>query len=303
MEAELWFWLYRTVFEEHNRKVASGGKKHSGVQFSDALILLVFFWSVLHDRPRCWACRQENWPMPWRWLTLPSPSALSRRMRSVSVLLLLEQLLARLAHLQAGGLLQLLHVLDGKPWVVGPCTKDRDAKRGRAHDVMANGYRFLASWGAGGRAVLPEAWTLAPLNHDEANLAQADLVGRIPGTGYCLADAMFDQNQLHEQLGRRGFQLLCPRKRPGTGLGHCWHSPYRLRSIALLEDSASNDFGRRLYALRSQIERDFGHLVSFGGGLSCLPAWVRTPHRVAVFVAAKLVINALRLCQIKGLAA
>jgi hypothetical protein len=293
MEGELWSWLYRIVFEEHNRKAA-----RQRVQFSDALILLVFFWAVLHDRPRCWACRLENWPKDWHGLVLPSPSTLSRRMRSLPVLLLLEQILARLSQLRQAGW---LHVLDGKPLVVGPCTKDRDAKRARAHDVMANGYRLLASWGDGQR-VLPEVWTLAPMNQDEAGLTQRELADRLPGSGYCLGDAMFDQNPLHQQLGQRGFQLLCPRKRPHTGLGHCWHSPFRLRSIALLEEK-DHDFGRRLYALRPQIERDYGHLVSFGGGLSCLPAWVRTPHRVAAFVAAKLVINAFRLCQIKGLAA
>src|SRR5690349_19896118 len=106
MEGELWSWLYRIVFEEHNRKA-----RRKRVQFCDALILLVFFWAILHDRPRCWACRRENWPGDWHWLDLPSPSTLSRRMRSVSVLRLLEQVLARLAPL--GRSLELLHVIDG----------------------------------------------------------------------------------------------------------------------------------------------------------------------------------------------
>jgi len=304
MEGELFRWLYRIVVDEHNRKAR---KKH--LQHSDAWILLVFFWAVIHERPRCWACRAVNWDAEvLAGGDLPSPATLSRRMRSFSVLHLLLAVLNRLLSLRPPGL---LHVLDGKPLVVGPCTKDRDAKRGRAHDVMANGYRLLACWGDGQR-VVPEAWVLAPMNRDEAELAQAQLLEQIPtagGGGYVLGDAMYDHNDLHQAMGQRGLQLLAPRKRPGSGLGHCWHSPYRLRSIALLENAAvgggggGNDFGRKLYALRPQIERDFAHLVSFGGGLACLPAWVRTPHRVAAFVAAKLVINAFRLCQIKGLAA
>jgi hypothetical protein len=293
MEGELWELLYRIIVEEHNRK---GRKKR--VQYSDAVILLVYFWSVLHDRPRCWACQTRNWTIQYGCLDLPSASTLSRRMKSLSVIGLLTQVFARLCALTPPGL---LHVLDGKPLVVGPCSKDRDAKRGRAHDVMARGYRLLASWGDG-RHVVPEAWTIASMNTSEPRLAQSQLLPMIRGVGYAPADALFDDNVLYDRAGERQLQLLAPRRRPHTGLGHCYHSPFRLRAIAMLEDQA-DDFGRRLYALRPQIERDFAHLVSFGGGLASLPAWVRRPRRVALFVAAKLIINGLRLCQIKGLAA
>jgi len=34
-----------------------------------------------------------------------------------------------------------------------------------------------------------------------------------------------------------------------------------------------------------------------------LPAWVRTPHRISLWVAAKLAINAARAVKNKGLAA
>ena len=53
--------------------------------------------------------------------------------------------------------------------------------------------------------------------------------------------------------------------------------------------------------MRADIERRLGNLCCFGGGLAPLPAWVRTPHRVARWVAAKLVINGLRQCQLQGL--
>lgn len=49
-------------------------------------------------------------------------------------------------------------------------------------------------------------------------------------------------------------------------------------------------FGQQLLHDRGGIERRFGLLVSFGGGLTGLPAWVRTPHRVALWVHGKLLI-------------
>ena len=52
MEGELWKALYSLVQCEAKRR-----KRHGRVVYSDAVILMVYFWSVLHDRPRCWACR------------------------------------------------------------------------------------------------------------------------------------------------------------------------------------------------------------------------------------------------------
>jgi hypothetical protein len=88
-----------------------------------------------------------------------------------------------------------------------------------------------------------------------------------------------------------------------AGLGHCDHSPARLRCIELLESDAPNQFGTELYALRGNIERDLGHLCSFGGGLQGLPSWVRRPHRVVRWVIAKLIIRGLLVRQNNGLAA
>jgi hypothetical protein len=50
---------------------------------------------------------------------------------------------------------------------------------------------------------------------------------------------------------------------------------------------------------RIGIEQSFGNLTSFGGGLGPLPAWVRRPHRVVVWVAAKLLINLDRQIQLR----
>lgn len=115
-----------------------------------------------------------------------------------------------------------------------------------------------------------------------------------------MGDGEYDANGVYDAAGAVGFQLVAPRERPNAGLGHHYQSPYRLRSIALLR----SDFGREVYALRGRIERSFGNLSAFGGGLpAALPAWVRRSHRVLPYVWAKLLINAVRIIGNQRLAA
>jgi len=66
MERERWLLMYRAALRLD--KTSCRGL------FSAAAILGVFFWAVLHDRPVCWACRADNWPLGlWRY-ALPSQS-------------------------------------------------------------------------------------------------------------------------------------------------------------------------------------------------------------------------------------
>ena len=79
-------------------------------------------------------------------------------------------------------------------------------------------------------------------------------------------------------------------------LGHCYQSPHRLRCLDITEPPARlNAFGQGLRENRKQIERNFGNLCSFGGGLDRLPAWTRRIWRVRHLVHAKLLINAARI--------
>ena len=105
-----------------------------------------------------------------------------------------------------------------------------------------------------------------------------------------MADAEFDCNALYDLAHEAGYQLVAPKRQKKRGLGHRRQSPYRLRSIELLQ----HPFGKTIYRFRRQIERDFGNLVSFGGGLTCLPAWVRRMTRVRNWVQGKLLVNAAR---------
>jgi hypothetical protein len=135
-----------------------------------------------------------------------------------------------------------------------------------------------------------------------------EMLPQLRGAAYLLGDALYDSNPLHAACAAREMQLLAPRKMPGSGLGHRDHQPQRLRSIEMLEwpvrrGAQASAFARQLYALRGAIERRYGNLTSFGGGLAPLPSWVRRPHRVALWIAAKLLINGVRQCQLQTLAA
>jgi hypothetical protein len=289
MEGELWAQLYPLIQEEGKRR-----PRKPRVQFSDTRILEVYFWAVLHDRPTCWACNPKNWPREEQWREFPSPGTMSQRLQTLSVRLLCQAILDALATRGDKGL---VCELDSKPLVVGSFSKDRDAKRGHAVDTLARGYKLFSAWDMG---VVPIVWTLGPMNRSDPE-AGMELVPKLQGYAYVLGDSAHDSNPLHAKANASGSQLVTPRKKPQTGLGHRDHEPGRLRSIELLESplllgTGPSPFGKDLYAMRTAIERRYGNLCGFGGGLQPLPSWVRTPHRVALWTAAKLAINGIRQC-------
>jgi hypothetical protein len=89
---------------------------------------------------------------------------------------------------------------------------------------------------------------------------------------------------------RQGTACCCPRQGLGRGTGHIEEESEPLRCTALSEAPLPG-LGERLLAARAEIERQFGNLVNWGGGLTCLPAWVQTHHRVRLWVQAKLVLT------------
>lgn len=305
MEDELFEILYGLIQEEAKRR-----PRRKRVLFSDGAILATAGWAVLHDRPICWACDKDHWHGKLPWKKAPSPPTMSRRLRTLSVQLLLEQVFQRLLAIDCvlGGFC-LTRKIDSKPLPVGGFSKDRDARTGYATGGKCKGYKLFCCWGDG--LVMPEAIVLGPMNASDPAGAMK-LIDRLDALydgaagGYLLADATHDSNPLHAYASGHGFQLLAPRRQPGTGLGHCGHSPHRLRSIALLEPprvplaAPAPTLGPSLYRERGQIEREFGNLTGFGGGLQPLPSWVRRPRRVAFWVIAKLIINGLRICRNHG---
>lgn len=277
MERKLWTRLYPIVTE------ACQGISHAKVSFSDRWILLVYFWAVIHDRSSSWACNAPNWPADLRPARLPSQSTMSRRLRSAQVQWALALVMEALRGDPSIGLLKFI---DAKPLPVGGDSKDPDARWGHGTHTFFKGYKLYALWGPG---LVPLAWEVRPANRAESTEADR-LIPHLAGGGYLIGDAIYDCNRLYDLAMSHGHQLIAPPKRVNHGSGHRRHSPFRLRGLELL----ASPFGRAVYSTRSQIERDFAHLTSFGGGLNGLPSWVRRSGRVGMWVEAKLIINAVR---------
>jgi len=178
----------------------------------------------------------------------------------------------------------LVSFVDGKPMLVGSHSKDPDARWGHVRRGWAMGYKLHAIYGPDCSPLQAE---VVPLNEAEPHVAARLVLALGEGGGYLLGDSAYDSNPLHEVTRSMGRQLVARRKRPKSGLGHCKHSPSRIRSIALLEGK----FGQELYALRESIERQFGWLTNHGAGLAPLPNWVRRIHRVSLWVKAKMLIH------------
>jgi hypothetical protein len=70
MERVRWLELYRLARE-------LGKSFPGGVRYTSAVIVGVFLWAVLNDRPVSWACVREHWPKSLEFGRLPSQSVMS----------------------------------------------------------------------------------------------------------------------------------------------------------------------------------------------------------------------------------
>jgi Transposase DDE domain len=256
--------------------------------FSDEHIVKVYYWAVIHDRPTNWACDPKNWPLWQRRQQPPSPSTMSRRLRSRSVCDLLNAVDRRVIAPKQPGL---YWIIDGKSLTISGCSKDRQAGYGRAANCMAKGYKIHAIINAQGDVA---AWRVAPMNKDERVMA-ARLLQSKSLQGYLVGDSNFDSNPLHALCGSLDqLQLVTPRRYGSKcGIGHKKQTAGRLRSIQLTENPYPR-FAKNLLKDRADIERYFANLTNWGGGLTCLPPWVRTHRRVQRWVQAKMVLMALK---------
>ena len=288
MDGELWNGLYRIV-TELGKSFAS-----PGVQYRHAVIVLVYLWSVWHDRPVSWACRQEHWSEEEQVWPKPSPATMSRRLRTPGVQAFLDEVQRRAQRDLSGSC---WGYLDGKPLPIGGASHDPDAGFGRAAGgTQAKGYKLHTLWDSSGAV---RAWEVTPMQISEVVVARR-LVQQLAEPGLILADAGYDDNLLYEQASAQGQQLLAaPRYPRARGLGHIRQSLARCRALRMMKDG----LGFMVWQSRRRIERQFGSLGNFSGGLGPLPNWVRRLPRVRRWVQGKLIFNALRLRQNKGLAA
>jgi len=256
-------------------------------RFPDRVIVLVLIWAALNHKPVCWACRRCNWPlwMQRRLPSVPSPTTMSRRLRTESVQGFLAALLDAA---QADVERSLVQVMDGTALEIRNHSKDAQSGYGFGSGRRARGYKLHILLDSTGILV---GWRIAPMDVSEKRMA-VRMVREAGALRYVLADGNYDSNLLHAEVAQRGGQLLAPR-RVTRGRGRRWNTPGRRRCIALLE--GPSPFGRELLANRAVIERFFAHADGHAEGLGELPAWVRTHRRVRLWVHAKLVINAMRL--------
>lgn len=274
MEGELWKKVYRLVTETAKNKTLKRAK------FNHAQVILTYLWAVIHDRPIYWACKKKSWPIYYRRQKLPTPSTMTRRLRRDDIQQLLREIEQKLINKFPRSICRWI---DGKPLPIGGTSKDKQAAFGYGASCIAKGYKLYAI------ADLNQGfvhWTIKPMNHSESKVA-SELIAAIEQGGYLVGDGEYDRNHLYDIAGRHNIQLVAPQRiRNARGLGHRRHSRHRLRCMELQQ----REFGESLIAARRSIERMFGNLVTFEGGLKPLPHWVRTLPRVELWVRGKMIL-------------
>ena len=281
MEDELWKEIYRFAERIGKSKGVVRGT------YSDVVIVVVYFWAVVHDRPNKWACKKKNWHGRGFRCDLPSESTLSRRLRTEAVIELVKAIELELINMNQPSFCRLI---DAKPLSVSGHSEDPDIGYGRASNSMARGYKFHAIYDASQGFV---KWAIKPMNINECPVG-AELISELSGQGYLVGDNAYDRNKLYALAGARGMQLVAPQRVTAKGLGHGRHSSYRLKAIEM----QTRPFAKALILFRRTIETAFAQLTTISFGLGALPSWVRTFKRVEMWVRAKLILfNVYRVKQ------
>jgi hypothetical protein len=250
--------------------------------YRDLDVLAVLIWAALHDRPISWATQRRHWPAHDRTRPLPTSSTMSRRLRTPGLSAALTALILSLRD-QGDG--QETLVVDGRPLRIAPHSVDPDARFGRAAGGLGKGYKLHEIVDLRGNC---RGFRVEPLNASEHVVAR-QLVATLRPNEACelLADGNYDVNALYDVAGSRGIQLLtAPRNTRAKALGHHRHSEHRLRGMEIVRNDPD------VLDRRRRIESCFGTQGNVVGGLGPLPNFVRRLHRVRIWVAAKLAIDA-----------
>jgi hypothetical protein len=266
--------------------------------FPDWLIVAMYLWTVWHDRPQSWACDRIHYGALFRPRKLPSVSQFNRRIKTDSCRRVLQRVHNDLA---AIGLATAVNYLDGKPLLVSPVSKDRDAKVGHVTGGFRKGYKLHAWATEDGRIPV---WSVTSLNVGESPVAQR-LCEHLPPQfdfGLALADGNYDAADLHKCVAVLGPRLVVPLR------GLAQHAVTRRQMGAARREAIAvrtQNPGLMSYLIkqRTQIERIFSALTCCAGGLGPLPAWVRTSARVTRWVGAKIILYHARLQARKRAAA
>ena len=180
MEGELWKEAYRLA-----RQISKGSGVIRG-RYSDAEIVAVYFWSVVHDRPIAWACIRSNWRGRQIAGRLPSASTMTRRLRTMRVRQLIQAIEQQLIRSRDASLFR---CIDAKPLTVSGHSSDRDTGYGRAASSMARGYKFHGIYEHSRGFV---QWTVEPMNVNESPVA-AKLISNLDEAGYLVPDSIAEE--------------------------------------------------------------------------------------------------------------
>jgi hypothetical protein len=168
MDRELWESVLAAVKRAAEEVGWNGGRRPP--RYPNWLVVAMCLWCLWHDRPLCWACDRGHYGGLFRPRRLPSVSQFTRRVKSDDCQRVLQRVhdaFARRGPLTGEG------YLDGKPLLVSPVSKDRQATRGRASGGFAKasgsggcpraGYKLHAFVNERRRVVV---WSVTGLNED-----------------------------------------------------------------------------------------------------------------------------------------
>ena len=280
MSSQVWKTVYHAI-RMVNRSVPREGRRPT---YPDTLIVAMYLWSVWHDRPLCWAADRANYTSLFRPRLLPSRSQFCRRIRTRRCQAILRGVQKRLADVDMGDAPRIA-LLDGRGFRVHVHSTDPDARTGYASGGFARGYRLHALAKENGRFV---GIRVTAMNVSEKRVAR-ELIDEHRPVGFLLADQGYESGPLYDYARQRGVILMTPLFKNAGG-GHRRQSQARMFAKKLWDYG-----GEALYKRRDAIERFFGQLSAFGGGLAPLPAWVRRLERVERWITAKVIIYHARL--------
>lgn len=248
--------------------------------YSVRIILQVFLWSVLHDRPVCWACDPENWPGRFRPRKLPHPSTMSRRLREPDI-----QTCKQRIHRKLMQRLELvvdptrLAFIDGRPLPISRQSLDPDSANGRGAGGFYRGYKMHAITSPSQLILTFEVW---PMNVSEKVIGCQLITACDAPCDRIIGDGVYDTVNMHEAALSTGRRLYAPVTNGRVGRRG---DPNRLRSLRFFKTA----IGRKLRRRRIGIEQTFARTSNLGFGLKQLPNWVRHLSRVRAWVWGKIV--------------
>lgn len=284
MDKDLWR-VVRAAIRSADRSIPRIGRTP---QYSDRLIVKMYFWAVWRDRPLCWACDRANYNSLMRPTTLPSVSQFCKRLKTDRIGAMIHAVFVRLA---ARDQPADMTFIDGKALPISESSKDPDARTGRGNGRFSRGYKLHALADSACRI---RAFCVRPMNEGEPPIAREHLVEHIPREALVMADGNYDGKALYSAVVAQGAALLTPLKK-NRRTEAAWRntSPERQAAMSMWRDYPEEMWA--LYGKRAQIERVFSALSCCGGGLGPLPAWVRRLERVTRWVTAKIALYNARV--------